>query len=59
MSEALAEAARSVEDIERRVGGSAVEWSRDWRTSFDDELLERVESYLAAPAPSLSGAPAF
>lgn len=35
-----------VEDGERRARGSAVNWSRDWRRSFHDRLLERVERYL-------------
>ncbi len=43
---ALAEAAAGVEDFKRRASGSAVRWSRDWNTSFDDELLDRVVGFL-------------
>jgi hypothetical protein len=46
VAEALREAARGVEDVERRERGSAVNWSRDWRTSFGDALMERVEEFL-------------
>jgi glycosyltransferase involved in cell wall biosynthesis len=44
----LREAAGAVDDAERRVRGSQVHWSRDWAASFDDQLLERIESFLAA-----------
>ena len=44
---ALALAADRVRDIERRVRGSAVRWSRDWNRSFDDALLSRIERFLA------------
>jgi hypothetical protein len=37
-----------VEDVERRVRGGAVRWSRDWSDSFDDDLMERVEELLRA-----------
>jgi hypothetical protein len=43
---ALIEAAAGVEDVERRVRGSAINWSRDWRNSFDDRLLARIEAFL-------------
>jgi hypothetical protein len=46
VAEALREAARGVEDVERRESGSAVNWSRDWRTSFPDALMERVEEFM-------------
>jgi len=42
----LRAAANAVEDVERRVGGSHVHWSRDWESSFDDRLLGRIESLL-------------
>jgi glycosyltransferase involved in cell wall biosynthesis len=42
----LLEAAAGVEDAERRVQGSDVHWSRDWETSFDDALMERIEGLL-------------
>lgn len=43
---ALVQAAAAVDDLERRVQGSAVHWSRDWNDSFDDQLLARVTSFL-------------
>jgi hypothetical protein len=43
---ALCEAAGAVEDAERRVAGSNVNWSRSWDSSFNDALLARVESFL-------------
>jgi hypothetical protein len=45
---ALCEAAAGVEDVERRVGGSRVAWSRDWDDSFGEELLARVAAFLEA-----------
>jgi GT2 family glycosyltransferase len=47
LAAALREAGRRAEDLQRRVTGSAVRWSRDWQASFPDELLERLERYLA------------
>ena len=44
----LREAAAGVHDFERRARGSEVNWSRDWRRSFDDELMARVEGFLDA-----------
>jgi hypothetical protein len=44
---ALGEAVAGADDAERRVRGSDVRWSRDWRTSFDDKLLARLESFLS------------
>ena len=46
VAEALRAAAAEASDLERRVGGSAVRWSRDWNESFGDELLERVTASL-------------
>jgi hypothetical protein len=46
VADALLDAAAGVDDVERRVRGSAVNWSRDWRDSFDDRLLDRIENYL-------------
>jgi hypothetical protein len=43
---ALCEAAAGADDVERRPRGSDVRWSRDWDTSFGDELLTRVLSLL-------------
>jgi hypothetical protein len=45
---ALRQAAASVDDVERRVRGSDVRWSRDWDRSFDDEVMARIEAFLAA-----------
>lgn len=44
---ALDEAAGGVADFERRARGSDVRWSRDWDSSFDDAVMERVEALLA------------
>jgi glycosyltransferase involved in cell wall biosynthesis len=51
---ALLQAAAAVEDVERRVTGSATAWSRDWDASLDPELIERL---LAALRPSLAPGP--
>ena len=45
--EALREAVGGVGDVERRVRGSAVSWSRTWEQSFGPELLTQVEAYLS------------
>jgi glycosyltransferase involved in cell wall biosynthesis len=44
----LREAAQRVDDFDGRVRGSNVSWSRDWRRSFDDDVMSRVESFLAS-----------
>lgn len=44
----LRAATQAVGDHERRVRGSDVRWSRDWDTSFDDQLVRRVSSFLEA-----------
>jgi len=44
---ALDEAGRRAEDLPERLRGSAVRWSQDWDTSFDGQLLERLEGYLS------------
>jgi glycosyltransferase involved in cell wall biosynthesis len=49
ITDALLEAAAGVEDVERRVAGSATDWSRDWDTSLGPELIAWV---LAALAPA-------
>jgi glycosyltransferase involved in cell wall biosynthesis len=46
---ALCEAARAVDDVERRVRGSEVRWSRDWDQTFDDDLMARIESLVEPP----------
>jgi glycosyltransferase involved in cell wall biosynthesis len=42
----LREAVAGAEDLDRRLRGSEVDWSRDWDRSFDDELMARVEALL-------------
>jgi glycosyltransferase involved in cell wall biosynthesis len=44
--EGLREAVSGVEDFQRRVAGSDVDWSRHWDQSFDHEVMERVASFL-------------
>jgi len=44
----LRDAAAAVDDSRRRASGSQVHWSRDWDGSFDDELMERVASFIEA-----------
>jgi hypothetical protein len=44
---ALCEAAAGAGEVERRLRGSRVDWSRDWDESFDDALMARVERWLA------------
>ena len=44
----LVQAAAGAAELERRVLGSAVRWSRDWDQSFDDELVARLVSALRA-----------
>ena len=45
--QALVQAAAGVGDVDRRLRGSEVHWSRDWADSLGPDLLDRVESYLA------------
>jgi glycosyltransferase involved in cell wall biosynthesis len=42
----LSEAAAAVEDVERRAAGAHVEWSKDWATSLNDALMDRVVGFL-------------
>jgi len=44
----LIEAEAGVDDVDRRVRGSDVRWSRDWNVSLDDELMARVAGFLGA-----------
>lgn len=46
VSAALAAAAAAAGDYERRARASAVRWSRDWDDSYDDELLDRLATFL-------------
>ena len=48
VADALCAAAAAAGDVEARVRGSRVDWSRDWDTSFDDGLLARVAGFLGA-----------
>jgi hypothetical protein len=45
---ALCDAATAVEDVDRRMRGSRVAWSRDWDGSLSDDLLDRVTGFLEA-----------
>jgi hypothetical protein len=44
----LAEAVAGAGDTERRLRGSAVEWSRSWDDSFDDATMDRIDDLLVA-----------
>jgi len=46
IADALCEAAGAADDVDRRLRGSRVDWSRDWAYSFDDPLMARVEALL-------------
>jgi hypothetical protein len=48
IARALCDAAARVDDLDARVRGSAVRWSRDWDEAFDDALLDRVVAFLGA-----------
>jgi hypothetical protein len=51
IADALCEAAAGAGDVERRLRGSQVEWSRNWADSFDDALMERIEALLELERP--------
>jgi glycosyltransferase involved in cell wall biosynthesis len=53
---ALTEAAAEVEDIDRRLRGTHVHWSRTWDESFDDQTLDWIASALARPVAEHVGA---
>ena len=44
---ALGEAAAGADDVDARLRGSRVRWSRDWEESFSEPVLARVLSLLA------------
>jgi hypothetical protein len=46
LAEGLVSAAVEVEDVDRRIRGTAVNWSLDWERSFDDEVLDRLTPHL-------------
>jgi GT2 family glycosyltransferase len=50
----LFEAARGVEDLDRRARGSRVHWSREWDRSFDDRLMEQLTAALHRGAAAKS-----
>jgi hypothetical protein len=43
----LRRTADEIGDVERRLRGSAVHWSRDWESSYNDRVMERVTAFLA------------
>jgi hypothetical protein len=44
-----------VQDVDRRIAGTAVNWSLEWDDAFADALLDRIVAYLtASDAPKLS-----
>jgi glycosyltransferase involved in cell wall biosynthesis len=47
IADGLRAAAAKAGDTDGRVRGSAIRWSTDWDTSFDDELLDRVTGFLS------------
>ncbi len=48
VADALCAAAGAAGDVERRVRGSRVDWSRDWDESFNDKLLAKIAGFLGA-----------
>ena len=46
IAQALCDASEAAQDLDRRVAGSRVDWSRSWDESFDDELMDRVSALL-------------
>jgi hypothetical protein len=44
----LSDAVAGIEDVDRRIRGSRVDWSRSWQESFDDALTERIKSFVEA-----------
>jgi len=44
---ALGEAAARADDVDARLRGSHVRWSRDWEESFSEPVLARILSLLA------------
>ncbi len=53
----LREAIEGAGDVERRVRGGRVEWSRSWADSLPDDLMERVEELLGLKAARPAAAP--
>jgi glycosyltransferase involved in cell wall biosynthesis len=48
VTDGLRAAVTAADDHPRRVRGSAVDWSRDWRASFDDRVLGEIGAALDA-----------
>jgi glycosyltransferase involved in cell wall biosynthesis len=48
VTDGLGAAVAAAGDHTRRVRGSAVNWSRDWRRSFDDQMLDEIGAALDA-----------
>ena len=46
VADALCAASEAAGELDRRVTGSAVEWSRSWDEAFSDEVMDRAESLL-------------
>ena len=46
MADALCAASEAAGDLDRRVAGSAVDWSRSWDEAFSDDVMDRVEALL-------------
>ena len=46
VAEALLRAARDAGDVQRRLSGAVVNWSRNWETSFDERVLDRIVEFL-------------
>jgi glycosyltransferase involved in cell wall biosynthesis len=47
IKEALKEAAGNINDYERRVRGSKVNWSDRWEDSFDERVLGKIKEFVA------------
>ena len=46
IADALCAATAAAGDVEARIAGSRVRWSRDWDASFADPVMERIEALL-------------
>jgi hypothetical protein len=47
VADALVAAVAGAGDVDRRMRGSQVDWSRDWDESLGDELMQTVAGWLA------------
>jgi hypothetical protein len=48
LAQAIAGAVAAADDVDRRLQGTAVRWSRDWDMSFDEALLVTIVTFLTA-----------